>query len=80
MSHAFKPPVQFSARELELTHAIGKQLADAIRLRRNLVRLGLTDEQIKIAVYLKVEPVASAKKTPESVTDVHRTPHQPGAR
>lgn len=75
MTHAFKPPAPFSAREMELTHAIGKQLAEAIRMRRNLVRLGLTDAQIKIAVYLKVEPTAAAKKPPESTAADHRTPH-----
>ena len=65
MTHAFKPPAPFSAREIELTHEIGKQLAEAIRMRRNLVRLGLSDEQIRIAVYLKVEPSTSAKKPPQ---------------
>lgn len=76
MTHAFKPPAPFTAREIELTHAIGKQLADAIRMRRNLVRLGLTDEQIRIAVYLKVEPTTAAKKPPESTTEQHRAPHR----
>ena len=40
MTHALKPPAPITAREIELTRMIGNQLADAIRMRRNLVRLG----------------------------------------